>query len=206
MTGETPRLKINLSGTVNWNKLARSIILHVVNAKNYSEAFDEVRRCLTSKSLSIGKCDSCIAEREYNSLRNLFAEIAPYEDLSTSDLIHEYNAYYATVIAPRVDSPLDSSTRGNRQLFDEGNPLSFEEVIAFCVVHFLRCPRNLILFHKCAVCGRYYLSKRADPKSQVNRPRFCQKSCNDKFHNKRRIESGEHAAYLKKARANGKYQ
>jgi hypothetical protein len=70
--------------------------------------------------------------------------------------------------------------------------------ITFFLFKFLQLPNCVKLINECNECGAVYISK------TVRNSKYCSDKCRMGFHNKRRIESGEHAAYKRQRKESGK--
>jgi hypothetical protein len=64
-------------------------------------------------------------------------------------------------------------------------------------VEFLKKFGNVNRFHICKNCEKYFISK------TKRKAKFCSKECHNKWHNRKRIESGEAREYKRKKRMEG---
>jgi hypothetical protein len=69
--------------------------------------------------------------------------------------------------------------------------------VPFFLVEFLKQPKNKKLIHICDECRIFFISKTIRP------TRFCSDKCRLSWHNRKRIESGEHRDYKRKKRKEG---
>jgi hypothetical protein len=76
--------------------------------------------------------------------------------------------------------------------------------LAYCLVEFLRAEENKKYIGRCQNCEKPYI------KSKLNKEqKFCRYNgdgCKNEWNNRIRTESGKAAEYIKKGRAEGKYQ
>lgn len=71
------------------------------------------------------------------------------------------------------------------------------KVIAHSFINLFRNPANRIFVKRCPICDRFFLSK------TIRESKYCTDKCRLSFHNKKRIESGEHASYKRNKRKEG---
>jgi hypothetical protein len=135
-------------------------------------------------------------------LRKLFDEIARSGDLSQSETIDDYTIDYHN-IRPPIDVQ-DDGILAETPLLHKNEPLTFWDVLNYCVVKFASDERSLKLFYKCEgeKCGKYFFAKRVKKRGKGG-IRFCSSKCRLDFHNRKRIETGAHAAYKRRRRAEG---
>jgi hypothetical protein len=76
-------------------------------------------------------------------------------------------------------------------------PKEFGAVLAYCAAEFLKTLRNRKRIHRCEECSKFSISKTA------REQRFCCDKCRLRYHNRRRIESGEARKYKAKKRIAG---
>ncbi|PQP33234.1 hypothetical protein C6A36_00350 [Desulfobacteraceae bacterium SEEP-SAG10] len=72
------------------------------------------------------------------------------------------------------------------------------EPIPFFLVEFFKQPKNKELIHICDNCGNFYISQ------SIRKQRFCSDKCRLAWHNRKRIESGEHRKYKRDRKYNEK--
>ena len=86
----------------------------------------------------------------------------------------------------------------NSELWEKPNwGKLFEEIISYCLLEFLLADENTNYLHMCQNCDNYFIGK------TLRAQKFCDDKCRLGHHNRRRIESGEHAAYKRKKREEG---
>ncbi len=79
----------------------------------------------------------------------------------------------------------------------EDNLYLYDKFINFCLIEFLKQPKNQKLIHICDECEEFFMSK------TTRHSRFCSDKCRLAWHNRKRIESGEHRDYKRKKRKEG---
>lgn len=70
-------------------------------------------------------------------------------------------------------------------------------VVAYLVIRFFKIQKNRQLIHQCHECKKYFIAK------TLRKQMYCQDKCRLDWHNRERIESGEHAEYKRKKRRDG---
>ena len=75
---------------------------------------------------------------------------------------------------------------------------SLKHDISYCLIEFLQEPRAKDYLGQCQECRKYFIATR------LNDQKFCSKKCRLDSHNRKRIESGEHARYKRDRKIQGK--
>ena len=135
-------------------------------------------------------------------LRALFDELNNATDLLQSDKIHDFTFDYIPIRSEAVVEVQEDGTLCESPVHLRNRP--FVDIITHCVIKLFSDDRNLKLLHKCEneKCSKFFLAKRAKKKGSGG-IRFCSDKCRLNFHNRIRIESGEHAAYKRRRREEG---
>jgi len=76
--------------------------------------------------------------------------------------------------------------------------LFYAQVVRYCFIEFIRDKENRESIKSCDNCSKGYIAK------TKRKQRFCSKKCRLTWHNRKRIESGEHARYKRERKEKGK--
>lgn len=187
---------------LRWASICRSLLFDFANAPSPHEAFASLKDNLELRGFSITDADPNILNNEYDRLRTLLSELSSSDSLFDSEVIDHYTAHYEAVRPPITIR--DRHSIGEDLPFSNDGKPFFYDFITYCVIKLLSDERSIQLIHRCEnpICNKFFLSKRAKKKGPGG-IRFCSDKCRLNFHNKIRIESGEHAAYKRRKRAEG---
>lgn len=136
-------------------------------------------------------------EENLSDLKQLFSEFEAGINISENKFLGNYLLCYDLC----CKHPVTMDEDGHINKYPEiGEHSGYDQVLAYCLITFIESERNRKLIHKCRMCRNFFLSKK------LGEHKFCSKKCRLSFHNRKRIESGEHARYKREGRKQGKYQ
>lgn len=165
--------------SVKWtNRLCRKIILQFANAENGEKAVDSLKNHLRCY-LDI---DNQVYSGGYDALRTLMSEASRTTDLNQCPTIHDYTAHYLMGIRPEIVVRSDG-TLGEDKPFRAKAP-DYRDILTYCVIKFFSNEKYVKRLFRCENydCGKFYLAKRANPKTGPKRNRFCCDACRFDFH------------------------
>lgn len=179
----------------------KRILLVFANAQNAEDAGKKLIENLQDAS-DFKRHDLMLTGYEYKKLKKLFNELYNATNLLESETIHDFTAYY-NAIRPDVEVQYDGTIAENL-IVEDGKQFKADDVITYCVIKVFSKERNVRLLYKCEnkKCRQYFFAKRAKKKGEGGL-KFCSKECRQDFNNRKRIESGEHAAYKRRKRKEG---
>lgn len=190
-----------------------------------SKKYVELRKVLTREKMdqlykfTLDKLNGYIdCHANLAVLRNIFQhaveEICETKNMFgyVSTILNHYNANRTYSVYPQEDGKLITAFSYDEDDFYlwidgyGGRNWSFvykdlaSYILCFCMVEFLRDHENINRLNKCTRCGQYFIQLKKGKKI------FCSDKCRLAFHNRKRIESGEHAKYKREGRRKGLYQ
>ena len=179
----------------------KRILLDFANAEKAEDAGKKLIENLQDAS-DFKRHDLMLTGYEYKKLKKLLNELYSAASLLESETIHDFTAYY-NAIRPDVEVQYDGTIAENL-ISEDGKQFKADDVITSCVIKVFSNERNVRLLNKCEneKCRQYFFAKRAKKKGEGGN-RFCSDKCRLDFHNRKRIESGEHAAYKRRKRKEG---
>jgi hypothetical protein len=133
-------------------------------------------------------------EEARHKLIDLFSELVEKPDITKIDIITDYLIIYQDDCKSLIEISADGSINPGLEIDTIGG---VERLVAFCVVTFLQVRTVRGLLGRCIECSKFYFAKK------MGRHNFCASKCRMKYHNRKRIESGEAAEYKKKKREEG---
>jgi hypothetical protein len=133
-------------------------------------------------------------EEARHKLIDLFSELVEKPDITEIDIITDYLIIYQDDCKSLIEISADGSINPGLEI---DTIAGVEELVAFCVVTFLQVRTVKGLLGRCIECSKFYFAKK------MGSHNFCASKCRMKYHNRKRIESGEAAEYKRKKREEG---
>ena len=130
-------------------------------------------------------------EEARHKLIDLFSELVEKPDITEIGIIDDYLTTYQIDCKSWIEISENGSINPRLKI---DTLRGEEELIAFCVITFLQVRTVKDLLGRCIECSTFYFAKK------MGRHNFCSTKCRMKYHNRKRIESGEAAEYKRKKR------
>jgi len=179
------------------------------------ERYDEILSIFNqSGKINDGHCQIASFQED---LKLLLAGLARKRNLSQSKIIREFIKDYSHFLSPKLEIsedgiiieafPLKQDSFLEELKLTYGSPVPsssdwHEKYISFmfnCLIKLLISKKNIQLIKLCIKCQKFYFAK-----TLRKEQRFCSKKCRLDSHNRRRIDSGEHAKYKRERKEAGK--
>ena len=177
-----------MTADIPWSSKCKEIILDFANNSKSVEAIQKLQEHVGAEVV-IPPPQSTEVRRERSRLRKLLAELSTAQTLNDCDSLEEYLTAYNFRIKPFLGLQADGEI--GESPVDFGKEIAFDDLLTYCVITFLREPKNRLLVYKCEnkECWNYHIKK------TKRKSRFCSDECRYQDSNRRRIDSGEHREY-----------